>query len=550
MFTTAPAASHKLLPDIFPLILSHLSLATRIPTALSVALTCHLLNDAIIPHVLYRDVQIGEDDALDGDYRAIRLLERLITTAESSKDHSDSQGLLGSSTTTPNQCVRHLCIQIQNAEDPITGVLQRLIDLKGLPNLVLFTLHFSNSSSILPPALWRGIKDNCPNLTGINLFGVDQSNENELPYVFAMKLDQHLTSIRLDVTRTQAEGEEDPPKFDLFNIPSKLHTLDLSIYYAGGACVDATGLLSFKMPHLHTLILDNFVVINPAMATEFWRAHPGIEWLELRDGMDGDWFHDFESDMLPNLKVLKCDFRSAKILLPFMSKSLVSLYLIDTYSAQAVYLLRNIPEGGILPRLRALGIQRRSWKMDNETNEGIGWREDHNGRVIQEFNQEEIARAFDGNYLMSISKAVPNLEHLELMGTSDDTIDSIAASLRLMPKLNRLTLSDPDSGKALPFFPWSYTWAEYADSPHRISKDQFKKYRPPSFDEAVRDLANGCPTLETVTFSNMIPAASMMRGLSARIFREPVGGLMKEARRIRAWGNIMGMEEGYSCVPF
>ena len=38
------------------------------------------------------------------------------------------------------------------------------------------------------------------------------------------------------------------------------------------------------------------------------------------------------------------------------------------------------------------------------------------------------ARKFDGNYIMSISKAAPNLEELELMGTSDDTLVSLFLS--------------------------------------------------------------------------------------------------------------------------
>ena len=35
------------------------------------------------------------------------------------------------------------------------------------------------------------------------------------------------------------------------------------------------------------------------------------------------------------------------------------------------------------------------------------------------------SRKFDGNYIMSISKAAPNLEELELMGSSDDTLVSL-----------------------------------------------------------------------------------------------------------------------------
>ena len=42
---------------------------------------------------------------------------------------------------------------------------------------------------------------------------------------------------------------------------------------------------------------------------------------------------------------------------------------------------------------------------------------------------------------------------------------------------------------------------------------------------------------------NMIGDLLIKYGLSARIIRECEGGVVKEVKRIRAWGNIIGREE-------
>jgi len=95
---------------------------------------------------------------------------------------------------------------------------------------------------------------------------------------------------------------------------------------------------------------------------------------------------------------------------------------VDTYSAQGPYLLRAVVPDGILPALRNLSIRHDPWNIP-ELLEGRQWREDENGGVSQA-DAKKPSRQFDGNYIMSISKAAPNLEELELMGTSDDTLVS------------------------------------------------------------------------------------------------------------------------------
>lgn len=94
----------------------------------------------------------------------------------------------------------------------------------------------------------------------------------------------------------------------------------------------------------------------------------------------------------------------------------------NTYNAQGPYLLRALVPEGILPALRSLSIHSESGNSP-KPREGHRWREDENGDVSQA-DAKKPSRQFDGNYIMSISKAAPNLEELELMGKSDDTLVS------------------------------------------------------------------------------------------------------------------------------
>jgi hypothetical protein len=111
---------------------------------------------------------------------------------------------------------------------------------------------------------------------------------------------------------------------------------------------------------------------------------------------------------------------SALAVLPHVSALLVSLCLLKTYNAQGPYILRNAARDGKLPALRSLGIQHESGNSP-KPRPGHRWREDENG-VVTEADAKKPRRYIDGNYIMSISRAVPNLEELELMGISDDTI--------------------------------------------------------------------------------------------------------------------------------
>ena len=125
---------------------------------------------------------------------------------------------------------------------------------------------------------------------------------------------------------------------------------------------------------------------------------------------------------------------------------------------------------------------------------------------------------------------------------------SITASLSLFPNLHRLTLSGGLISPTKPFFPQLCNSEEYAELGFDVGADPEKSYRygkyaPRSFNQAARDLADGCRTLEVVTMGNIIGGLLIQHGLSGRIIRESEGGAVKGVKRIRAWGNIIGREE-------
>ncbi|KAF8816838.1 hypothetical protein BYT27DRAFT_6378676 [Phlegmacium glaucopus] len=134
--------------------------------------------------------------------------------------------------------------------------------------------------------------------------------------------------------------------------------------------------------------------------------------------------------MLPNLVHLQCNVRCAVVLLARASKKLIRLSLLDTYNAQGLYLLSAIVPGGVLPALRSLGIHRNSGNSPKPREEHP-WRDDDNGGVLHA-GAKNSSMQFDGNYIMYLSKAAPNLEELELMGTSDDILVSHPVIVQLL----------------------------------------------------------------------------------------------------------------------
>ncbi|KIM36825.1 hypothetical protein M413DRAFT_31439 [Hebeloma cylindrosporum] len=557
----SPAASFcDLPPELFPEIIEHLPLVYRPSTLLSLALTCHCIHDAIFPELLYDTVRLeGEDQSLTTLNTLIERAEVLIT-----------QDIQKQGNASLSHCIHHICLD-SSIETPMNGpnsldALQKLIEVDGLRHLSSLTLHVipewdgtegddeTEPHLKLPSSFFTSLETKCPNLKRVQISDFFQEFGKEWiePHIFKIK---HLTSIRIESDLLNYPS----PTINLSKLSSNLHTLELRLVdYIRGDLIDFDVLLGCTIPNLRALILDRIAVTNPLSTNSFWRAHPGIERLELGRRVLGNWFADFEAEMLPNLKYLQviilyrlkvsnrlkscmpCNVNHALVLLPQVSNSLINLYLWGTYNAQGPYLLRVVSPGRVLPALRSLGIHRNSGNS-LEPQEGHRWRENENGDV-PDGGTRKSARKFDANYIMSLSKAAPNLEELELMGTSDETLESLTTSLSWFSKLKRLTLSGGIDSHNKPFFARSTNWEDYAGFDTYDSK-HYGKYASESFDEAARDLANGCCTLDVVTMGNIFAKFSIMDGLSRKIVRKCDGGEVKQLIKTRALGNIISRED-------
>jgi len=116
--------------------------------------------------------------------------------------------------------------------------------------------------------------------------------------------------------------------------------------------------------------------------------------------------------------------------------------------------------------------------------------------------------------------------------------------LSQFPKLQGLTLCGGISGYKTAFFESCVKWQDYSWSYYpKVDETDHGKYAPETFDEAARDLANGCRTLDIVTMGNVLGELLIKDGLSARIIRKCDGGAVEQVKRIRAWGRIVGKEE-------
>ena len=125
------------------------------------------------------------------------------------------------------------------------------------------------------------------------------------------------TTVSPSLLQPSSHSILDPqPVFSFSQLPPLLHTLELDLFFHGHEnYMDASGpggLFNYVLPYLCTLILDHFDLSDPSIAKHFWKAHPGIERLELGPFVKlelrprtGSWFDKFESGMLPNLRYLK-----------------------------------------------------------------------------------------------------------------------------------------------------------------------------------------------------------------------------------------------------
>ena len=227
--------------------------------------------------------------------------------------------------------------------------------------------------------------------------------------------------------------------------------------------------------------------------------------------------------------------------------------LVDTINAQALYLLRVVTPGGILPRLRSLGIHLTASSDSHDVRqEGNQYYEDPEGRVL-EASKRKASRYFDASYLAILAKAVSGLEELELLGNSKIPIVSfyivcnsllissegmLASSLQHFRRLHTLILSGPENIYVGQFF---LNWLPMDMDTRETGIDP---YAPESLKEAMKYLGDGCRTLEQIRISHCIPSAPFeSHDETTEILREEVGGKVIDLKVRKGWGRLIGREE-------
>jgi len=303
---------------------------------------------------------------------------------------------------------------------------------------------------------------------------------------------------------------------------------------------DAKQFLTQRLRNLHTLILDGFDASEDDLVTDFWLCHSDLRKLVLGPNNAGRWFPRFDESMLPNLIIFAGSFDDARVILPHASKRLKRLSLFNTHNAQALYLLRAVTPDGVLPNLQSLSVHLVT-SADSRlvALEGNRWREDEKGRIT-EASKKQAKKWFDGNYIMSINKAAPRLEELELSGTSRDSLESLTNAFSRFVKLNTLVFSGPVNGNYSPFFESSSQWSHYRK--WGVSYSSPAPYAPASFEQAARELAGGCPTLEMICVRSRMDRRDKSTDLACRIIRGDHGSMMDIAMR-KVGGMIIEREE-------
>ena len=179
MVTVSGTPISDLPVELFLAISSHLPLAYRPSTLLSLALTCHRIYEVVVPYLLYNAVRV------EGEEKALRTLNTLIAKAAPMTEE-DIQKKRNPS---PSHCIHHLCIDtlISPTLDHSINALRKLIDMDGLRHLSYLTLHIerdwkktspTNIYLALPSLLLVDSLKKCPHLKNVYLTYFTQEFEN------------------------------------------------------------------------------------------------------------------------------------------------------------------------------------------------------------------------------------------------------------------------------------------------------------------------------------------------------------------------------------
>ncbi|KAH6905028.1 hypothetical protein BKA70DRAFT_1226226 [Coprinopsis sp. MPI-PUGE-AT-0042] len=311
----------------------------------------------------------------------------------------------------------------------VVRALQEVITSGSVPLLNTLELHLDcpplglNNGQIkgfreLNVPFWNGLQLHCPRLHTLIFSNIGGSPGNvwlNKSGIFEVE-GLHALCLRFVPERLDKEGSELLLK-TVGNISSHLRHLDLAPNSVEEEWMEMAPYWALDFPCLESLQLLGQVSRDTSKSMAFWRRHPSLEHLHLRYCEGAPLFsndiHTIEG-FLPKLKHLTAVFPEARRLASLLPR-LDSLNILESYNAQAPYLLRSVIKNG-LPNLRSLNIAHNPDPgVPFEKLEAINWYEALDGTFCEkEKGRRPHIRVTDPGWITSIVKAAPNIEEFAL----------------------------------------------------------------------------------------------------------------------------------------
>ncbi|PPQ96047.1 hypothetical protein CVT26_004680 [Gymnopilus dilepis] len=414
---TATFTSLRLLPELFPLIASHLPVYATPSTLLSLALASCETND-IVYDLLYRCL------ILRNESHAIDMFQQILDNADLGKK------------------VRELHVRSELSAATIQG--QTVFDTLTYETVEEKPWYLVQGYGEFRSEFWDNVERNCPRLQRISISGIGECYTHpwlQHSGIYELKRMKNLKSLELNFcegSHSYFEGT-DVLLSNIHHLSSTLDTLELELYHKYDS---ASPILTLDFPRLRSLTLGMFSVPNTEQAMHFWRRHPSIEILRLRDSdHTSHWFSsDIPDDLLPNIKHLEASFHDVRSLIPILHR-LKRLSVQQSLNAQVPYLLRVlIPEG--LPNLCSLEIDQEWYSIPDilRRYEGSTWFETPDREFMEGMTATRLSKKLTADFLLSIVKGAPGLQELCLYGhlLHSSTVANLSANLSHFVQLKRL----------------------------------------------------------------------------------------------------------------
>ncbi|KAF8990561.1 hypothetical protein BDQ17DRAFT_1547166 [Cyathus striatus] len=439
-----------LLPELFPIIISHIPLYLTPSTVLSLATVNKALHRIIVPRLLYSCIITQDEES------AIKMILRLIQNPK-----------LGAS-------VREFYIYSGLSENVRNGTkgpfnvvdgLEQLITKCGVPNLHSLGVylhpswyrtenydHIPGDYGQLKINFWNALSKNCPSIRSIILNGI--GDYEHLPWIDSSEVYslKNLSSFNLTLQAGSNTEEGLNMLFKDISIMSPyLHTLKLSRAFEEHTNIRK--ILSCRFPNLVKLALRGFTMDDSDihLAMEFWNSHPSLQYVYLHYSTGNCFVQNCTKELLPNLVHLAAPFDDVRAL-HFLIHRLISLEIFRTVNFQVPYLFLDVLEGRLFPKLRRLQVnQQGSGTKVSIRQEGATWCLMRDGTFGVITIQQNINRRIDSSYISIMSGIAPNLEELAFntpyITATNDSLLTLIPSISTFRKLERFYSYGPGTTK-------------------------------------------------------------------------------------------------------